>query len=47
MRVVLQHGKLTDDTYALDYGYPFCTVQAFAFALGLYYYKKDVNTLIK
>jgi hypothetical protein len=36
VRKVLQHGKATDETYILDFGYPFTPIQAFAFTLGLF-----------
>ncbi|CDW71460.1 UNKNOWN [Stylonychia lemnae] len=47
LRVVLQHGKIADDVYILDFGYPFNPVQAFSFSLGLYYFKRDENSVIK
>eukprot|EP00347_Sterkiella_histriomuscorum_P008274 403345707 len=45
-RIVLQHGKLANDIFILDYGYPFTTIQAFAISLGLYYFKKDEHQII-
>ena len=46
VRVVLQHGaqegttsKQDQQLYALDFTYPFSPLQAFAFALGLHYYR--------
>jgi len=36
IRVVLQHGRREKDLFILDFGYPFNTLQAFAFALGLH-----------
>lgn len=49
-RIVLQHGKLEILTaggrnigkvYSLDFTYPFCPLQAFGYALGLHFYKKN------
>lgn len=40
IKKVLQHGKMSDDTYILDFGYPFTPIQAFAFALGLFQFRK-------
>ena len=40
IRKVLQCGKATDETYSLDFGYPFTPIQAFGFALGLFYFRK-------
>lgn len=40
IRKVLQHGKVSDDTYSLDFGYPFAPIQAFSFALGLFVFRK-------
>ena len=48
LRVVLQHGAQNSDSggsdksakyYALDFTYPFSTLQAFAFSLGLHYFR--------
>jgi len=44
IRVVMQHGKLTDDTYILDFGFPFTTIQAFAVAVGLSYFRKGPDS---
>lgn len=32
--IVMQFGRVADDTFTLDYKYPMCAVQAFAIALS-------------
>nr|XP_033773292.1 tubby-related protein 1 isoform X2 [Geotrypetes seraphini]XP_033773293.1 tubby-related protein 1 isoform X2 [Geotrypetes seraphini] len=32
--IVMQFGRVADDTFTMDYNYPMCTVQAFAIALS-------------
>ena len=37
IRTVFQHGKIDQNTFSCDFGYPFCPLQAFALCLGLHH----------